>query len=153
MTHKIAAIRTGNNLNVIATFYDGTIKEYDVKKMFAIYPKMQELQGDSTLFNSVQIDTGGYGISWSDELDLDSDTIWKEGKTIGNEDTDLLLRLAALVSDSRNHAGITQKELSERTGIYQSDISKIERGLANPSVTTLQRIADGMGMKLVIGFE
>ena len=47
---------------------------------------------------------------------------------------------------------MTQKELSKITGIYQSDISKIERGIANPSVATLKRIADGMNMELKIEF-
>ncbi len=48
---------------------------------------------------------------------------------------------------------MTQKQLSEVTGIYQADISKIERGLANPSLLTLKRLADGMDLKLRIEFE
>lgn len=39
--------------------------------------------------------------------------------------------------DARKESGITQKELSERTGIAQGDISKLERGTANPSIKTL----------------
>ena len=54
--------------------------------------------------------------------------------------------------DARKAAGITQKELSERTGIDQSDISKLENGSANPSLRTLQRLAAGMGMKLSVSF-
>ena len=46
--------------------------------------------------------------------------------------------------------GISQKELSDLTGIDQSDISKIERGIANPSVNTLSRIAQALGAKLQI---
>ena len=45
---------------------------------------------------------------------------------------------------------MTQKELSEITGIDQSDISKIERGIANPSVGTLYRIAAALDSELVI---
>ena len=33
---------------------------------------------------------------------------------------------------ARRTAGLTQKELSSRTGIAQSDISKLERGIGNP---------------------
>ena len=54
--------------------------------------------------------------------------------------------------DARKESGLTQKDLSERTGIAQSDISKLERGNANPSLRTLQRLAEGMGMKLKIEF-
>lgn len=56
------------------------------------------------------------------------------------------------IIDARKESGLTQKELSERTGIAQSDISKLERGNANPSLRTLQRLAEGMGMRLKIEF-
>ena len=49
-------------------------------------------------------------------------------------------------------SGLTQKQLSERTGIAQTDISKLERGNANPSLRTLQRLAAGMGMRVKIEF-
>ena len=50
-------------------------------------------------------------------------------------------------------AGMIQKQLAESTGIYQADISKIECGLANPTLSTLKWLADGMGLKLRIEFE
>ena len=54
--------------------------------------------------------------------------------------------------DARKNSGMTQKELADKTGIAQSDISKIENGNANPSIRTLQRMAKGMGKKLHISF-
>lgn len=54
--------------------------------------------------------------------------------------------------DARNSANMTQKELSERTGISQADISKIENGTRNPSLNLLKRLAEGMGMTLKIEF-
>jgi len=54
--------------------------------------------------------------------------------------------------DARQKSGMTQKELADRTGIAQSDISKLEHGNANPSIRTLQRLAKGMGMVLKIEF-
>lgn len=56
------------------------------------------------------------------------------------------------IIDARKTSGMTQKELSERTGIAQGDISKLEKGNANPSIRTLQRLADGMGMVLKVEF-
>lgn len=53
---------------------------------------------------------------------------------------------------ARRASGLTQKDLSDRTGIAQADISKLENGNANPSLRTLQRLADGMGMKLKLEF-
>jgi transcriptional regulator with XRE-family HTH domain len=54
--------------------------------------------------------------------------------------------------DARKQLGLTQKQLSEKTGIAQADISKLENGNANPSLKTLQRLAHGMGMNLKIEF-
>ena len=54
--------------------------------------------------------------------------------------------------DARKGAGLTQKQLSERTGIAQADISKLENGSANPSLRTLRRLASGLGMKLKVEF-
>ena len=54
--------------------------------------------------------------------------------------------------DARKRSGMTQKELSEATGIAQGDISKLENGNANPSLRTLQRLAAGMGMRLKLEF-
>ena len=55
--------------------------------------------------------------------------------------------------DARKSAGLTQKQLSEKTGITQADISKLESGNANPSLRTLQRLASGMGIKVKIEFQ
>ena len=54
--------------------------------------------------------------------------------------------------DARKETNMTQKQLSEITGIAQGDISKIENGCANPSLKTIERIAEGMGKKLKLEF-
>lgn len=54
--------------------------------------------------------------------------------------------------DARLEAGMTQKQLSEKTGINQSNLSRIERGTGNPSVATLERIASALGKKVSISF-
>ena len=54
--------------------------------------------------------------------------------------------------DARKFSGLTQQQLSEKTGIAQGDISKIENGEANPSLKTLKRLAAGMNMKLKLEF-
>lgn len=57
------------------------------------------------------------------------------------------------MSAARAKAGLSQIELSSETGIDQSDISKIERGVSNPTVETLGRIAAALGGELVIRIE
>lgn len=56
------------------------------------------------------------------------------------------------IVDARANANISQKELSERTGIAQAEISRIENGSRNPSIKLLQRLAAGMNMDLRIAF-
>lgn len=52
----------------------------------------------------------------------------------------------------RRENQITQKQLSAITGVTQADISRIESGEANPSLRTLKRLAEGMGMRLKVEF-
>ena len=56
------------------------------------------------------------------------------------------------IIDARKNSGMTQKDLAEKTGITQGDISRLENGSANPSLKTLQRLAEGMGMTLKLEF-
>ena len=56
------------------------------------------------------------------------------------------------IVDARMSKNLTQKELAERTGINQADISKLENGTRNPTVNLLKRLAEGMGMVLKIEF-
>ena len=56
------------------------------------------------------------------------------------------------IIDARKKCNMTQKELAEKTGIDQSDISKIETGNANPALSTLKRLAEGMDMVLKLEF-
>jgi len=52
----------------------------------------------------------------------------------------------------RMEQNLTQKELAERTGIRQSNISRIENGNCSPTIATLQQIANGVGKTLHIEF-
>lgn len=62
------------------------------------------------------------------------------------------LNVIRALIDARISQNLTQKELSERTGIAQTEISKLENGTRNPSIRLLQRLADGMGMVLNVSF-
>lgn len=56
------------------------------------------------------------------------------------------------IVDARISQNLTQKELADRTGINQADISKLENGTRNPSLNLLKRLADGMEMTLKLEF-
>lgn len=68
------------------------------------------------------------------------------------EDSQPELDVIRAMVDARISQNLTQKELAERTGINQADISKLENGTRNPSLKLLKRLADGMGMTLKLEF-
>lgn len=53
---------------------------------------------------------------------------------------------------ARKRAGLTQAELSEKTGISQSDISRLENGSRNPTIALLNRIANALNATCRIEF-
>jgi len=59
--------------------------------------------------------------------------------------------LALALGRIRKHRKLTQRALADRTGIKQPQIARIERGSHVPSVTTLARLADALGMSIRIG--
>jgi len=133
------------------TFQDGKVKRYDIGVLFEKYPQLTALK-DRKLFMSGRL-MGFYGIIWNDDLDLEAETIYEEGETIRVEKPAVCIMIGSAVSEARARRGLSQKALAEATGIDQSDISKIERGIANPSVGTLSRLAEALDKKLVVSFK
>jgi len=60
--------------------------------------------------------------------------------------------IKAIIS-ARMELNLTQKELANKTGIRQSNISRIENGNSSPTIATLQQLANGMGKTLHIEFR
>ena len=56
------------------------------------------------------------------------------------------------ILEGRDERDLTQKQLAEVTGIAQADISRFENGTGNPSLRTLKRLAEGLGMSLKVEF-
>lgn len=58
----------------------------------------------------------------------------------------LLVSVGSQVKALRKERGLTLSQLSELTGLSPAIVSQIERGLANPSFTTLVQLAHGLGI-------
>lgn len=63
------------------------------------------------------------------------------------------MNIIRAIIDARIAKNMTQKDLSNKTGINQSEISKLENGTRNPSIKLLQRLAEGMDMVLDVSFK
>jgi len=57
------------------------------------------------------------------------------------------------IVDERKRQKITQKELADRTGLKQSNISRLETGKSNPSLDFLSKIAAGLGRELQVNLK
>ena len=75
------------------------------------------------------------------------------GDTPEMEEYDINAEVRDLVISARNAADLTQKQLAQRSGVSQANISKIENGNYHPSLSTLKRIAGALGKRLVVSFE
>jgi transcriptional regulator with XRE-family HTH domain len=61
--------------------------------------------------------------------------------------------IASLLIAARSRAKLTQSELAARMGTSQSTIARLESGTAQPSLSTLKRLAHATGMRLKITLE
>jgi transcriptional regulator with XRE-family HTH domain len=61
--------------------------------------------------------------------------------------------IARLVIKHRAERGWSQQELASRVGTSHSAISRLESGQHKTSVQTLQKIAQALGLRFVMGFE
>ena len=78
---------------------------------------------------------------------LKDDNFKEEYDKLGDE-----YSFAIALIEARNKRKLSQKQLAEKTGMTQADISKIESGNRNLSIKTLKRLADGLDMDLRIKF-
>ncbi len=151
MFHKAVKLELKEETVLELTFQDGKVKQYDMSALFPRYPQLVALK-DRELFLSGQL-MGGYGIIWNEDLDIEAETIYEEGITVKTVKPAACVMAGNAVAAARAKKGFSQKELSAATGIDQSDISKIERGTANPSISTLTRIAEALDARLIVSIE
>ncbi len=66
------------------------------------------------------------------------------------EETEIEYQIKKMLIQARIDSRMTQKELAEKSGIRQSNISRIEKGMCMPTIPTLCEIAKSYGKKLKI---
>ena len=79
MFHKVKEVKVLDNFKLQVSFDDKTVKIYDVVPLFDKWNVFEVLRNNKDLFYAVKVDTGGYGISWNDEIDLSCNELWENG--------------------------------------------------------------------------
>ncbi len=82
MFHKVKSVNPLPNYRLSVHFSEGVSKIYDVKPLFEKWPVFNDLKTTQGLFKSVSVDSGGFGISWNESIDLSCDELFENGKTI-----------------------------------------------------------------------
>ena len=58
--------------------------------------------------------------------------------------------LGKVIKESRALLGISQQDLSDYSGVGISTVKDLERGVGNPSIDTLKKILDVVGMEMIL---
>ncbi|CCZ07545.1 MULTISPECIES: helix-turn-helix transcriptional regulator [Culturomica] len=88
-------------------------------------------------------------------VDIDAIMNEKFGQ-VGSEEREQFRRdayaycMGQVIYEARKNEKITQSELAARIGSSKSYISRIEKGLIEPSVGTFYRIMDALGLRIEI---
>lgn len=130
------------------TFQDGKVIRYDMSQMFEKYPQLEELRRNRKLFESGHLDLTGFAVIWNDELDFDATSIYDDGEVVGYVETTLNQQIGFLLAKTRDEMNVTQTELSKKSHIDQGDISKIERGIGNPTIAKISKLFKALGRSI-----
>ena len=82
MFHKVKSVGGLPDFLLSVQFAEGVTKIYDVKPLFLKWESFKSLENNSELFFDVQVDLGGYGIIWNDDLDLSRDELFENGEAV-----------------------------------------------------------------------
>lgn len=78
MFHKVKEVFPLPDMRLCVRFANGSTKQCNVGSLMDRLPMFAALK-DGHLFEDVQVDVGGYGVIWNDELDLSCDELWDNG--------------------------------------------------------------------------
>ena len=82
MFHKVKAVGALPGFRLCVQFAEGVTKIYDVKPLFAKWAAFKALAAAPEAFAGVEVDAGGYGVVWDDDLDLSCDELFANGVAV-----------------------------------------------------------------------
>lgn len=133
-------------------YLDGVVKRYDILWLAQKFPQLNALK-DRKLFLQGRL-LGWSAVQWNDELDISTEDPYYDGVDVTSEYDDVANAIIGYrIKQKRLELGLSQAELALRAGIDQSDLSKIEKGNANPSIKMLYRIVRGLDGKMSISID
>ena len=132
-----------NNQDLAVNF-----KDFCVSSLFEKHPEYKVLEANKDLWENAVLLPQGSGVYFNDDLDLTVEEIWRDGKPAGKAAVEPRYAIAYAISSAREEKGLSQKQLSLLSGVSQCDISRIEGGVANPTVETISKLCSVLGLEM-----
>lgn len=80
MFPKIISVKVADDYVLFVTFDNHEVKKVDLSLKLS-NPRFEALK-NKVLFRNVEVDQGGYGISWNDDIDMSEYELWIEGESL-----------------------------------------------------------------------
>jgi len=80
--NKIKSVTPLQKCRLEVTFETNEKKQYDVALHWAKIAAFSPILTNDTLFKQVRVEPGGYGIAWTDEIDLSCNELYNNGGTL-----------------------------------------------------------------------
>jgi len=81
---KIKCAQAIDDHNLLIEFDNSEKKKYDISPLLT-YEMFRPLS-NTAFFKAVQVDKGGYGVIWSDSIDISEYELWKNGQELTQEE-------------------------------------------------------------------
>lgn len=82
MFHKIKSVSIRPEYVLSVSFADGLEKIYDMKPLMDKFDCYQAFRTTPGLFALASVDTGGRGVSWNEDIDIDGEELWHNGQSV-----------------------------------------------------------------------
>ena len=108
---KITSVRTISNKKLLVGFENGTTKVFDCNSLLSS-PIYQPLSEDA-VFCAVRVEPGGYGISWTEDIDISEYHLWMYGTPVdlpAGDFSDETVERLILQQSRRMAAGLVRSE-------------------------------------------
>ena len=80
---RIVSVAPIGPAQLLVVFRDGSKRVYDCQPL--LHRKGFELLRNAAFFRAVRVDAGGYGVSWSDDIDLSEYELWTNGRPVADQ--------------------------------------------------------------------
>ena len=84
MFYKVSEVMPLPDYRLLVSFATGEKKQYNVKQLFDRWEPFKALLITEGLFKQVRVDTGGYGVSWNDDIDISCNELYVNGTNAGD---------------------------------------------------------------------